>query len=231
MKFSSRPLQWFLNVLILFWRIGFTLQDEKRPKCIAFSDIFSSLFYFQFSIFSPLTIRASCHKLTQDKLVISWNLFFKRLFFWIRVIVSFFSYYYDYLLQKLEEINLLFLLLSIGWQIECVNRAMFLGLSLVFNLQNTLRVPPFTEIWKWMLSTKTNSFRGSKDSWALRESTGPTHFLSKYSGGYANKPSLPRILMKVILFQAGYEGLFSSACSISFLTRLSIRADYTNIPY
>ena len=63
------------------------------------------------------------------------------------VIVSFF-YYYDYLLQKLEEINLLFLLLSIGWQIECVNRAMFLGLSLVFNLQNTLRVPPFTEIWK-----------------------------------------------------------------------------------
>lgn len=82
-----------------------------------------------------------------------------------------------------------------------------------------------------MLSTKTNSLRGSTDSWALRESTGPTHFLSKYSGGYANKPSFPRILMKVILFQAGYEGLFSSACSISFLTRLSIRADYTNIPY
>ena len=53
-----------------------------------------------------------------------------------------------------------------------------------------------------MLSTKTNSLRGSTDSWALRESTGPTHFLSKYSGGYANKPSFPRILMKVILFQA-----------------------------
>ena len=84
------PYNGFLNVLILFWRIGFTLQDEKRPKCIAFSDIFSSLFYFQFSIFSPLTIRASCHKLTQDKLVISWNLFFKRLYFWIMVIVSFF---------------------------------------------------------------------------------------------------------------------------------------------
>ena len=49
--------------------------------------------------------------------------------------MSFFFYYYDYLLQKLEEINLLFLLLSIGWQIECVNRAMFLGLSLVLNLE------------------------------------------------------------------------------------------------
>lgn len=65
----------------------------------------------------------------------------------------------------------------------------------------------------------------------MRESTGPTHFLSKYSGGYASKQSLPRILMKVILFQAGYEGLFSSACSISFLSRLSTRADHTNIPY
>ena len=58
------------------------------------------------------------------------------------------SYFFCNLLQKLEEINLLLLFISIGWPIECVNRAIFLGIFLVCNLQNIQQFPPFTEIWE-----------------------------------------------------------------------------------